>query len=671
MSKFTNPIRVLTLLLAMACTIASGGKAQVTLLLHDVGKPTGLIPVSYGEEPAPKQDSVFLCPPTNLVADSIEDAAYLTWHKPLCNGQNVSFILDNGTMENGWSISPGYNDWLGNKFNITPGQTGVIQSLDMEWYNNPAATNQYFQVDIFSLSGTWLGQSAFFTVPVPAPAGFMNVPVNDIPFSGSFYAMIHWNDFSGVTHWLGFDEDGPYSLQNLGYYYDGYSFSPISLNTPGVFTLRANTVIAVPPPTGYPELMGYNIYRDSVYLKYIPGPDSLSTYDMNLDYGHYCYDIRAKYHLNADTIPTSYGESDNEPGGPACLTIHTCCGIPFFEPWDQGNFGFNGWVPGPNWTVTISDGNPMPCADFSQLPVVIGYDNSIESEWRDASWVGCAKVWMDFDYKLTDLNQTGNEKLAVEVYYDHVWHPVTEFSNTGNVPWTSQHFDISVVRGKAIKIRFRAHGNNSADIQHWDVDNIHLYAICNPARNLVVSDPGEIPGCTGINLSWSPPLCPDPGKLKSGRTTDLYGYDIYRKSSFDADFIKANTSIVTDTTWCDHDAPTGWNAYYVKAIFAAMSCDYADASNTDSTYVLVGIAEKERSNVLIFPNPADGSVTVKSSSAITGIEILDFTGQVISEIDPEHVNKATINTVHLPPGVHFVRINTMKGTVMRKITIIH
>jgi len=63
--------------------------------------------------------SHFLCPVTNLTAIPVTNAAYLTWSKPQCAAAtNQCFIYDDGTMENGLAINPGFSDWLGNYYPI-------------------------------------------------------------------------------------------------------------------------------------------------------------------------------------------------------------------------------------------------------------------------------------------------------------------------------------------------------------------------------------------------------------------------------------------------------------------------------------------------------------------------------------------------------------------------
>jgi hypothetical protein len=148
-------------------------------------------------------------------------------------------------------------------------------------------------------------------------------------------------------------------------------------------------------------------------------------------------------------------------------------------------------------------GNPPPSADFSWDPIRTNYSYMLESPNIDASAWTCANLWLDFDYKLVDRNNTGEEFLYVDLYYNGGWHNKLELSNNGSVDWTMAHIDINSVIGKGFKIGFRAEGTNSEDILHWYVDNIHAYGICNPPLNFTLVDQSQFT----TNLIWNTPVC--------------------------------------------------------------------------------------------------------------------------------------------------------------------
>ena len=267
-----------------------------------------------------------------------------------------------------------------------------------------------------------------------------------------------------------------------------------------------------------PGLLGYSVYRNDVAIAQINDPDSLFFYDYNLEPGIYHYGIAAKYDLTPYGFPGQ--EAQSLPAGPLHITITFGRQIPFFEAWNSGSFSFNEWTLDPypgNWFVDQSEGNPAPAASFRWQPPMVNYDISLESPAFNGVPYNCAAIWFDFDLKLVDHNSTGNEKMVVEVYYNNEWHKKAEFRNQGNFGWTSSHIDISPVRGKGFRVRFRATGQNSADILHWLVDNISIYPVCYPARHPAGQPIGNI-----VKLTWNPPVCHSGNLLQEGFESALF-----------------------------------------------------------------------------------------------------------------------------------------------------
>jgi len=154
------------------------------------------------------------------------------------------------------------------------------------------------------------------------------------------------------------------------------------------------------------------------------------------------------------------------------------------------------------------------------MPQQTNYSFALVSPTINAGPWTCADIWLDFDYKLDDRNNTGDEKLIVDVYYNGFWHNKAEFVSNGDLNWTSEHIDISGVKGKAFKIRFVAEGENSNDIIAWMVDNIHAYGICHPPTDLEADWTGTNASPIEVTLSWTPPVCGG-----GGGTTITYIFD--------------------------------------------------------------------------------------------------------------------------------------------------
>jgi len=252
-----------------------------------------------------------------------------------------------------------------------------------------------------------------------------------------------------------------------------------------------------------PGIGGYMIYRNGILMNTTNDPNTVNYYDFNLEPGTYKYEVSAWYDLTPYGFPYQYDESMR--AGPNTVILNYGLELPFFEPWDQASFQFNDWRFDPaqgNWMIDAISGLPPPSARFSWAPVRTNYSYSLESPVLDATPYECAKIWLDFNLKLYDRNATATEKLCIEIYYNNSWHRMTEYLNTGSFDWVLRHIDISPVREKAFRVRFRAAGLYSENIIAWYVDNISVYPDCYPARNLM----GEAMG-TDVYLAWSPPQC--------------------------------------------------------------------------------------------------------------------------------------------------------------------
>jgi len=108
------------------------------------------------------------------------------------------------TNDNGVSISPTFNIQIGNYFPVDPTEKGVLKSFDMYFcaYDPLGWTTQSCILYIYDAAYNLIGQSdPFMNGPAPQwPSGiWMNVPVNDIPYTGPFYALVDYYVPSGVS----------------------------------------------------------------------------------------------------------------------------------------------------------------------------------------------------------------------------------------------------------------------------------------------------------------------------------------------------------------------------------------------------------------------------------------------------------------------------------------
>jgi len=176
--------------------------------------------------------------------------------------------------------------------------------------------------------------------------------------------------------------------------------------------------------------------------------------------------------------------------------------IPFCEYWDSGDFETNYWTPdGTNWIVATTFGNPLPSAKFGWSPQVTNYSMALSSWQFDAT--ALTEVELNYDLYLSNYSLATIEGLLVEVYDGAAWYEVANYTNVnGSIPWTSFTHDVSAIAaGNIINVRFVAYGEDSYNINNWNIDNICLKDEVTPPGPVLVS---VTPGIEELTLLWEP-----------------------------------------------------------------------------------------------------------------------------------------------------------------------
>jgi hypothetical protein len=80
---------------------------------------------------------------------------------------------------------------------------------------------------------------------------------------------------------------------------------------------------------------------------------------------------------------------------------------------------------------------------------------------------------------------------------------------------------------------------------------------------------------------------------------------------------------------------------------------------------------KQNGGVSIYPVPSNGLIKIESVEArINHIQVIDMLGAVVKQVEVAHVKEADLNLTMLPAGVYFVKLNTDKGLLTQKISIV-
>ena len=181
--------------------------------------------------------------------------------------------------------------------------------------------------------------------------------------------------------------------------------------------------------------------------------------------------------------------------------------IPFTEDWESGLFTTNQWMTSSsNWMMTVA-GNPGYAAQFSWSPQVTDYESYLTS--FSFNGVGHTSLWLSFDLLLNNYSTAAENFMSVDVYNENTrsWNTVHTFSSYENdgLGWdyTTFSFDITpYAAGEVFKVRFRAHGEDSYEINFWNIYNIIIDPM--PVVMAPVEDLTLVKTDTHMQLSWDP-----------------------------------------------------------------------------------------------------------------------------------------------------------------------
>ncbi|MCL2168092.1 MAG: carboxypeptidase regulatory-like domain-containing protein, partial [Lentimicrobiaceae bacterium] len=196
--------------------------------------------------------------PFNLSVEVDRCDALFTWN----TFYSSSYIFDDGSAEDAFAMRPslGSNYWTGNEF--TTGETGYITSIEIVGINTVGyEANKAVILDIFNENREIVASSEEFYMPA---SGWINVPFNNVPYFGTFYAMLRWPHVEAgeETNYIARDLDGPNASSRIDWLYNGDQWFNYSETAPlwgvGIFLIRANVDITGELTKGKSATYGYD-----------------------------------------------------------------------------------------------------------------------------------------------------------------------------------------------------------------------------------------------------------------------------------------------------------------------------------------------------------------------------------------------------------------------------
>jgi hypothetical protein len=107
--------------------------------------------------------------------------------------------------------------------------------------------------------------------------------------------------------------------------------------------------------------------------------------------------------------------------------------------------------------------------------------------------------------------------------------------------------------------------------------------------------------------------------------------------------------------------------YYVTAVYT--DCEPA---SEEACWLPTGLEDPELSDeISVFPNPAREMLNIVSSTDITHVTIMNYVGQVVYNQKVVEDNDIQLNVAGYETGVYMVKVETLTGILVKKVTIAH
>ena len=190
-------------------------------------------------------------------AEKSENNVVVTWEVPVA-GRDTTYQIDDNTPESGESVRPGNDVRMGNEFETT--DEGVLKSVLILGLANPdaAGNDETLTVEVYDSNRQLIGTSDPFRLPEDA---WVNVPLDNIRYSGTYYVMVRWQNLTGATNHMATDTNGAYAEEYLSWAYANGSWTEMytAFRMHLVFMIRPNAVIPDESVTATPE--SYTVFR--------------------------------------------------------------------------------------------------------------------------------------------------------------------------------------------------------------------------------------------------------------------------------------------------------------------------------------------------------------------------------------------------------------------------
>ena len=83
----------------------------------------------------------------------------------------------------------------------------------------------------------------------------------------------------------------------------------------------------------------------------------------------------------------------------------------------------------------------------------------------------------------------------------------------------------------------------------------------------------------------------------------------------------------------------------------------------------IGIAENEKEDILIYPNPTEGIITIEAADNYNSIEVYDQSGRLVYQLSSINESRRDFDLSNVEPGLYHLILRNDKGSAVRKIVV--
>ncbi|MBI4931003.1 MAG: T9SS type A sorting domain-containing protein [Bacteroidetes bacterium] len=333
---------------------------------------------------------------------------------------------------------------------------------------------------------------------------------------------------------------------------------------------------------------------------------------------------------------------------------------PYTYSWSNGQTtsSISGLMAG-NYTVTINDNNN--CISTSTVSLTNNYlpTPNICMVTVDSLSLNNIIVWDKTSYAGTSIDSF--------IIYREI--TTNNYLQIGAVKYDSLSLFIDTVKTKY----FPNTGDPNAGTYRYKIaakDTCGNYSALSPYHNTIF-----ITNNSG-NFSWAQLYTIE------GSSNPVSAYDLLRDDNSTGNFqpvasVAGTQQNVTDPAYATYQTTASWRVKTQWSIICTPTIKnvipFSSSLNSSKSNVykngMVGINENSDGsdfNIFISPNPSNGIFTIQSPNKISNIEISNLIGEKIYS-SKVNSSQTEIDLTKQPQGIYFIKVNSEKGTSIKKL----